>query len=187
MNDDVISVKRHFPGAEVTFSPTVYEQLKMCMIQQWNTSCQSAAVTWSYRGNKRINFDCFRRYLQSLPSRMMPAADPDTTAMQLDTDHRSAINKFNPARTTSKRRGRTPSPWLTTECINAKCERPRCERQFARIRSDADQQTVVSCVSFCEQAVTRCSFVRQQLDGTRDNPRRQWNAVKSLLHSSQQI
>ena len=149
---------------------------------------QTATATYSYRDYKRMDIVGLRRFLLSRPSWTSPASDPNVVAAQLDVDLQRAIDKFAPVRTRSKRPSQSKSPWLTTECVAAKRDRRRLERQFARTKSDEDR---VAYRRVCRSTNklfrdARSSYVRHQLDEKRDNPRQLWKTVKALLHPGQQ-
>ena len=105
---------------------------------------QTATATYSYRDYKRMDIVGLRRFLLSRPSWTSPASDPNVVAAQLDVDLQTAIDKFAPVRTRSKRPSQSKSPWLTTECVAAKRDRRRLERQFARTKSDEDRVSGVA-------------------------------------------
>jgi hypothetical protein len=148
----------------------------------------AAVVKRTYREYRRFDIDGFRQYLRSLPTWSASAADPDVSAMQLESDLKSAIDKFAPVRTTLKPPDRSRCPWLTADCIQAKRDRCRLERQFSRTRSNDDRLAYRRACRVTNKPFrdARSSFVRQQLEEMRDNPRQLWMTVKSHLHPDQQ-
>jgi len=76
--------------------------------------------------------------------------------------------------------------WLSTEAVAAKRERRRLERRWLSSRNELDRQLYRRACRSANTAIndSRKNHFREKLQDCRDDPRRRWNVVKELLHSS---
>ena len=109
---------------------------------------------------------------------------------ELDEDMRSALDRFTPLRTRTRRCGKTENRWLPTTAREAKRRRRRLEWRYAKSRSSTDRWAYRGACRAANRVIreARSSYIRRQVDeAAASSPRLLWQTVGRLLHPSSNI
>ena len=105
---------------------------------------------------------------------------------ELDEDMRSALDRFAPLRTRTKRCGKTENRRLSTTAREAKRGTRRLERRYAKSRS-TDRRAYRGACRAANRVISeaRSSYIRRQVDeAAASSPRLLGQTVGRLLHPS---
>jgi len=100
---------------------------------------------------------------------------------------RSALDRFAPLQTRTRRCGKTENRWLSTTAREAKRRRRRLERRYAKSRSSTDRRAYRGACRAANRVIREAlsSYIRRQVDeAAASSPRLLWQTVGRLLHPS---
>jgi hypothetical protein len=141
-------------------------------------------VKASFRNWKKLDLDKFRERLLSSSASVQPAATTEEFTSQLETDVTSILDELAPVCTSTKRRGKLESRWLSEEAVAAKQARRRLERKWKSTGSETIRLAYRAACRVANRLITesrRAFYARRVTDSSRD-PRTLWRCVKGLLH-----
>lgn len=84
----------------------------------------------TFRNWKKLDLDMFRQRVRSSTVYLRPASTVDEFAGQLESDLTKILDDLAPVCTSTKRRGKSDSRWLSEEAVAAKQTRRRLERKW---------------------------------------------------------
>ena len=91
-------------------------------------SCQPT-IRAIFRNWKKLDLGIFRQRLIESSAYLLPAETVDNYTAQLEADITGILDQLIPICTSTKRRSKPVSHWLSTEAVKAKPARRRLERK----------------------------------------------------------
>ena len=143
-------------------------------------------VRATFRNWKRLDLDAFRQRVKASSVYQQPAATVEDYSIQLETDITNILDELAPFCTSTKRRGKPESRWLSTEAVEAKRTRRRLERKWKSTGSEAVRIAYRAACRAANKLITesRRAFYACRVSESSYDPRALWRCVKGLLHSN---
>ena len=140
----------------------------------------------TFRNWKRLDLDLFRQRIRMSSACQQPAASADGYAVQLEEDITSILDELAPFCTSTKRRAKPESRWLSAEAVKAKQTRRRLERKWKATGLDAVRKAYRAACRVANRLITesRRAFYAGRVTESSHEPRALWRCVKGLLHSN---
>ena len=150
----------------------------------------------SHRSKQNVRYQCrnlkavdpisFERELRNSSLFSCPESTVDGFTEQLQRVVITVLDALAPVRCRLRRPPNPTSKWLSTEAVAAKRERRRLVRRWLSSRNESDRQRYRRACRSANKVIndSRKNHFRRKLQDCRDDPRRRWNVVKELLHSS---
>ena len=140
----------------------------------------------TFRNWKRLDKNKFEEKLRSSAVYMQPATTAEAFAVQLEECVTAILDELIPWCTSTKRRQKPESRWLSDEAVAAKRKRRRLERKWKKTE---DESVRKEYRKVCREANDLITESRQKSCADRvtqasHDPRTLWLCVKSLLHTS---
>ena len=140
----------------------------------------------TFRNWKRLDRNKFEEKLRSSAVYMQPATTAEAFAVQLEECVTAILDELIPWCTSTKRRQKPESRWLSDEAVAAKRKRRRLERKWKKTE---DESVRKEYRKVCREANDLITESRQKSCADRvtqasHDPRTLWLCVKSLLHTS---
>lgn len=145
-------------------------------------------VRASFRNWKKLDLDQFKQRIKSSPVYMHPEPTAEAFANQLETDIVHILDELVPVCTSTKRRGKPESRWLSTEAVAAKQARRRLERKWKSSGSEAVRVAYRAACRVANREIvdSRRTFYRQRVTNASRDPCDLWKCVKGLLQMNNQ-
>jgi len=145
-------------------------------------------VRASFRNWKKLNLDTFKQRIRLSSAFTKPATTAEEYAGQLETDIIRMLDELAPVCTSTKRRGKPESRWLSDEAVAAKQTRRRLERKWKSTGSDVVRIAYRAACRVANRLITesRNAFYPKRVAESSRDPRTLWSCVKGLLHMNNQ-
>ncbi len=168
---------------DVTFSDHSLIKYKITADIKWQP-----IVTASFRNWKKLDLDLFRQRLCSSSAYTQPATTADGFASQLEADITSILDDLAPVCTSTKRRGKPDSRWLSAEAAAAKQEQRKLERRWKSTGSEVVRVAYRAACRLANRLITesRRAFYARRVTESSHDPQALWRCVKGLLHTQNQ-
>ena len=150
-----------------------------------------APVHYTYRDIKNIDVTESQERLYS--SHLFTVAidvtidiTPDDYVDLLTTTVTNLLDEVAPLRTGNRAGGRYGARWLSPEAVTAKRRRRKLERRWKATGEESDRGAYRAACHTANSLInqSRNQFRCRRIIQAKDNPRRLWNSVKTLLHSN---
>ena len=151
-----------------------------------STITRQPIIRATFRNWKRLDLEMFRQKIRMSSVYQQPAASADSYAIQLEEDITSILDELIPFCTSTKRRAKPESRWLSAEAVKAKQTRRRLERKWKATGLDAVRKAYRAACRAANRLITesRRTFYADRVIETSHDPRALWRCVKGLLHSN---
>ena len=143
-------------------------------------------VRATFRNWKKLDLDSFKERVLSSSCCVQPASTAEGYASQLESDITRILDELVPVCTSTKRRGKPESRWLSPEAVAAKQFRRRLERKW---KSTGVEKVRIAYRVACRAAnklitESRRAFYASRVSESSRDPRALWKCVKGLLHTN---
>jgi hypothetical protein len=181
------------PDDRVTITDTVVQDVGLS--DHYLVKCQVAAsidrppiVQASFRNWKRLDLDKFKARLRYSTVCTQPATTASAFASQLQDCVTTILDELAPMCTSTKRRQKPDSRWLSEEAIEAKRARRRLERKWVKTGRTVEsirKEYRAACRAANELITeSRRKFYAERVTQSSHDPRALWRCVKGLLHTN---
>jgi len=141
-------------------------------------------VRSSFRNLKRLDLDKFRERIRASSVYVLPSTTAEGFASQLESDITSILDELAPVCTSTKRRGKPESRWLSKEAAEAKKTRRRLERKWKKTALEEVRKAYRVACKAANRLITesRRAFYASRVTESSRDPQALWRCVKGLLH-----
>ena len=141
----------------------------------------------SFRNWKKLDLDLFKQRVRSSSAFTHPEATAEGFSSQLENDITRILDELAPVCTSTKRREKPESRWLSKEAVEAKRARHRLERKWKSTGLEAVRVAYREACRVANRLImdSRRAFYSRVHESSKD-PRTVWHCVKGLLHMNNQ-
>lgn len=145
-----------------------------------------SSVTFKYRNFKNVDKVLFERDMRGSTVYTNPPLLVDDYVDQLNMDVLRCLDRVAPLKTKTKRTGGKVCAWVNEEVKRARRTRRALERRYLHTKLECDYIAYrrASRISVKTVNEARSQYYRKTIDELSDQPRKRWQIVGQLLHSS---